>query len=108
VKRVSLHGDRLQCPIGREEPAALEGAASGASERVEAGYELLAALPDEEAGPVIERIGERPHRVRVIGKEIRDHHCFIGLADRLPAQRTELPPTEMYGEEGRVAHRTPY
>jgi hypothetical protein len=93
-------GDRLERPVGREEPAALEVPAPGAGQRVEARDERLSAIPVEEASPVVERVGERPQRIAVIRQEIRDHDRFIGLADGLAAQRTELPPTEVYREEG--------
>ena len=77
---------------------ALGTLAPDAGERVVARHELLTAVPEEEARPVIESIGKRPQRVSVIGQEVRNDHRFVGLADRFPAERTELPPREVRGE----------
>jgi hypothetical protein len=100
MKRTAWYRDRVERPVGPKQPAAPEVPAPGPSQRVEASDERLSAIPEEEADPVIERVGERPHRIAVIRQEIRDHDRFIGLADGLAAQRTELPPTEVHGEEG--------
>jgi hypothetical protein len=100
MQRAAWGGDRVKRPIGREEPAAPDVPALGPSECVETRDERLAALPEEEARAVVKRVGERPHRVPVIRQKVRDHHCLISFADGLAAQWTELPPAEVYGEEG--------